>query len=152
MTTKSAAHESTLTLSSTNDDAAPFTSFEDFLAAAPRPQETAVIGGRTCYFEGMSAKQKDALIAAHSKDDGAGNVSVENKGWRSNVIKQAWVVAFGGKPVIDTPEKAERFYNTIPAQIEQEMYEVAARVSGLGDVEKRRKNSDNGGGTSTSRT
>jgi hypothetical protein len=133
-------------------DASAFTTFDDFLSALPRPQETAVIGGRTLYFEGMSAEKKDNLIAAHSKDDGMGNVSVENKGWRTNVIKQAWVVAFGKGPVLDSKEKADRFYTTIPAQIEQQMYEVAARVSGLGEVDKRRKNSENGGGTSTSHT
>ena len=132
-------------------EAPDFTSFDDFLAAIPSPQETAIIGGRTCYFEGMSALQKDNLIAAHSRDDGEGNVSVENKGWRTNVIKQAWRVKFGGPLVLDTPDKADRFYKTVPAQIEQQMYEVAARVSGLGDTEKRRKNSDNGGGTSTPR-
>ena len=132
-------------------DAPDFTSFDDFLSAIPSPQEAAVIGGRTCYFEGMSAQQKDNLIAAHSRNDGEGNVSVENKGWRTNVIKQAWRTKFGGPLVLDTPEKADKFYKTVPAQIEQQMYEVAARVSGLGDAEKRRKNSENGGGTSTPR-
>jgi hypothetical protein len=100
----------------------------------------------------MGAEQKDNLIAAHSRDDGMGNVTVENKGWRTNVIKQTWRVKFGGPLVLDTPEKAQRFYTTVPAQIEQQMYEVAARVSGLADVEKRRKNSDGTDGTSISRS
>jgi hypothetical protein len=129
-----------------------FTDLDDFFSAVPRPQESANIGGRIVYFEGLSAENKDRLIAAHSKDDGMGNVSVENKQWRTNVIAGAWVKAFGGERVLGKPEDVARFYKTIPAQIEMEMYEVAARVSGLGDVEKRRKNSDNGGGTSTPRT
>jgi hypothetical protein len=132
--------------------AQPFTTFDDFLAAVPKPQEEKVIGGRLCFFEGMGAEQKDNLIAAHSRDDGMGNVTVENKGWRTNVIKQTWRVKFGGPLVLDTPEKAQRFYTTVPAQIEQQMYEVAARVSGLADVEKRRKNSDGTDGTSISRS
>lgn len=131
---------------------ADFSTLDDFFASVPRPQETAVIAGKTCYFEGLSAENKDRLIAAHSKDDGAGNVSVENKQWRTNVIAGAWVKAFGGERVLGKPEDVARFYKTIPAQIEVEMYEVAARVSGLGDVEKRRKNSDAAGGTSTPRT
>jgi hypothetical protein len=77
----------TLTGSSTdNGSASPFTTLDDFFAAVPRPQESAVIGGRTLFFEGMAAEAKDNLIAAHSRDDGEGNVSVENKAWRTNVI------------------------------------------------------------------
>jgi hypothetical protein len=131
---------------------APFSTLDDFFSSVPRPQETVVIGGRTLHFEGLSAENKDRLIANHSKDDGMGNVSVENKQWRTNVIAGAWVKAFGGARVLEKPDDVARFYRTIPAQVEMEMYEVAARVSGLGDVEKRRKNSENGGGTSTSRT
>jgi hypothetical protein len=63
-----------------------------------------------------------------------------------------WVKEFGGARVLEDHKVREKFYKTIPAQIEQQMYEVAARVSGLGDTEKRRKNSGADGGTSTSRT
>jgi hypothetical protein len=130
----------------------PFSTLDDFFTAVPRPQETAVVGGRTLYFEGLSAENKDRLIAHHSRDDGMGNVSVENKQWRTNVIAGAWVKSFGGERVLkDTPDVA-RFYKNVPAQVEQEMYEIASRVSGLGDVEKRRKNSGADGGTSTPRT
>lgn len=141
-----------LTLSTDNGSASPFTTLDDFFSTAARPQETAVIAGKTCHFEGMSAAAKDHLIGFHSRDDGEGNVSVENKQWRTNVIAESWVTAFGGTRVLAKKEDIDRFYKTIPAQIEQAMYEVAARVSGLGDTEKRRKNSGAAGGSSTSPT
>ena len=124
---------------------------DDFFSAVPHPQEKALIGGRWCYFEGGSAEDKDKLIANHSRDDGMGNVSVEQKRWRTNVIAMAWRQTFGGPRMLATPADADRFYTMIPAAIEMEMYKVAARVSGLADVEERRKNSDAGGGTATSR-
>jgi hypothetical protein len=95
-----------LTLSTDNGSASPFTTLDDFFSATARPQETAVIAGKTCHFEGMSAAAKDHLIGYHSRDDGEGNVSVENKQWRTNVIAESWVKAFGGARVLAKKEDA----------------------------------------------
>jgi hypothetical protein len=138
---------------SENGSAPDFSNLDDFFAAVPRPQESKVIGGRMCYFEGGSPEDRDNVIAAHSQEDEEGKTKVSDKGWRTNVIAKTWVAKFGGPKVLEDHKAREKFYKTIPAQIEQEMYEVAARVFGIAstkaEAEKRRKNSD---GTATSST
>lgn len=134
-------------------DAEDVTSLDDALSANPIPYRSTVINGRRYHFEGMSPQAKDALIKKHSQDDGMGNTSVDQTMWRTDVIALTWVTGQGGKRIIDTKEKADRFF-TAPgfAAIEAKMYDVAKEVAGLGDVEERRKNSVNGGGSSTSPT
>jgi hypothetical protein len=130
---------------STNGDVPvlDFTTLDDFFDAVRPTQETLVIGNRRLYFEAGSPADKDKLFEVHRRDDGMGNISIENKRWRINVIALAWVKAFGGPRVLASPDDADRFYHHKGfASIEMDMFLVALRVNGLGEeAEKRRKNS-----------
>jgi hypothetical protein len=130
-------------------------SLEDFLSTSKRKYERTVINGRVCHFEGGSPRSKDALIAKHSRDDGMGNTSVSQEMWRTDAIALTWVTGPGGKRILDTKEKAERFYSEADADEELEMYKVAARMLGIKEPEAKetaRKNSGNGGGSFTTST
>jgi hypothetical protein len=131
------------------------TSLEDYFAKKKSKYERAIINGKAFHFQSGSPKAKDALLAKHSKDDGQGNVTVDQTMWRTDAIALTWVTGPGGARILDSSEKAHRFHAEADADEELEMYKVAARMLGLkepGAKEAERKNSDNGGGTVDSRT
>jgi hypothetical protein len=136
-------------------EAEDVTSLEDYLTKKPPKFVSEVIGGRRYWFKSGSPKAKDALLAKHSKDDGMGNVSVDQTMWRTDAIALTWVTGPNGGRVLNSADAAERFHAQADADDELAMYAVAARMLGLKESEAKdaaRKNSPDGGGTSTSLT
>ena len=135
------------------EQAADVVSLEDYLAKKKPKYESVVIKGMRYHFQSGSPKAKDALLAKHSKDDGMGNVTVDQTMWRTDAIALTWVTGEGGSRILNSAEAANRFHAEADADDEMEMYKVAARCLGLKEPEAKeaaRKNSDGAGGTASS--
>jgi hypothetical protein len=100
-----------LTLSTDNGSASPFTTLDDFFSAVPRPQETAVIGGRRSHFEGMSAEAKDRLIALPLARRRRGQRLGREQAVAHERHRLTWVKSFGGAArARQDHEDIDRFY------------------------------------------
>lgn len=129
-------------------------SLDDYFAKRRAKFESEVINGRRYWFQSGSPKAKDALLAKHRKDDGLGNVVVEETMWMTDAIALTWVTGPDGRRVLDSEDKARRFHAEADVADERAMYRVAARMLGLTAKDEKdaaRKNSDNGDTTSTLR-
>jgi hypothetical protein len=131
-------------------------SLEDYFAKKKPKYRRVIINGKAFHFQSGSPKAKDALLAKHTTDDGMGGQKVEQTMWRTDAIALTWVTGPGGTRILDSAEKANRFHAEADADEELEMYKQgAAPMLGLTDKAEKdaaAKNSDNGGGTVTSRT